>query len=96
VLADERHAVRAQQRVRLDQIDDLGDRQPRRHRVVDAPAVERMRAGGNAQQRVLGLCTTSCLDDNPRGSNHNPRIMRNEIKWYRLALGIRIAPLSVS
>jgi hypothetical protein len=72
-------AMRAQQRVRLDQLDDLRDRQAGRHDVVDAPAVERMRAGGNAQvlglcTTALGLCTISCLSENPRAASDNPRI----------------------
>jgi hypothetical protein len=48
VLADEGDAVAAQQRIRLDQLYDLADRQPLGYRIIDAAAVERMRAGGNA------------------------------------------------
>ena len=55
VLADEGDAVAAQQRIRLDQLYDLADRQPLGYRIIDAAAVERMRAGGNAQTQFSGV-----------------------------------------
>ena len=55
VLAKENVTMRPQQRVRLDDLDDLGDSQPGRYGIVDAPLLERMRASGDAEHRTKRL-----------------------------------------
>ena len=77
LLAEERHAVRPQHRVRLDQLDDLGDRQPRRHRIINPPLLERVGTTGDRNQGTgdsgrVGQAAGRIAKDRTGPVNHVP------------------------